>query len=275
MVDIECFGATDIGQRRATNQDHFVVGDLQKHMGMEYSSVSFESPKFFGQPMGKLMLVADGMGGANAGEVASELAIKSTVEFLLNSMHWLYNPSEPEVEKFVKDLKNAACFSHQLVRDDADGEPAKRGMGSTLTVAYVVWPMLYLLHVGDSRCYLWHQKRLSLLTKDQTFAQYLFDHGSLSESEFEASPYHNVLISAIGIDDQPVAAVYRQRLDYGDRIMLCSDGVNRHLDDQAIGDILSSDANSKSMCDQVISRANELGGEDNITAVIAKFQQPS
>ena len=275
MVDIECFGMTDIGKKRESNEDHFVIGDLHKHLATEYASVRLDAKDTFGGTKGKLLLVADGMGGLNAGEVASELAIKSTVEFLLNSMHWLFHPAEPEISQFMDDLKNAACFSHFVVRNDADNDPSHRGMGSTLTVAYVVWPMLYVLHVGDSRCYLFHQGKTGLLTKDQTYAQYLFDEGHLSLEQFQNSKYHHILTSAIGIDGQPDAAVYRQRLEYGDRILLCSDGVNRHLSDAEIGSYLEREASSQRIVSSIVDAANALGGCDNITTVVAKFLQPT
>lgn len=274
-VDIECCGATDIGRRRELNQDHFVVGDLRKHLAAEYSSVKLGPQDTFGDPMGKLLLVADGMGGANAGDVASELAVKSTVDYLLGSMHWLFHPSEVEVEQFVSDLKEAACFSHYAVRSDAENDPTHRGMGSTLTVAYVVWPMMYVLHIGDSRCYLLRDNQLGLLTKDQTFAQHLYDHGQLTDEEFKESNYHNVLLSAIGIEGQPDAVVYRQRLEFGDRVMLCSDGVNLHLNDDQICESMKKEVSAESICREIIDLANEEGGHDNITTVVAKFLRPS
>jgi protein phosphatase len=274
-VDIECFGMTDIGEVRTLNQDHFVVGDLHKHMGTGYSSINFDAPQVFGDPMGKLLLVADGMGGGNAGEVASELAAKSTVKYLLNSMHWLFHPTQPEIQQFIDDLKEAACFSHNVVRDDAKRQPERYGMGTTLTVAYIVWPMLYVLHVGDSRCYLLHQGKLGLLTKDQTFAQCLLDRGHISTEEFEESPYQNVLTSAIGVEGQPDAAVYQQRLSYGDRILLCSDGVNRHLSDEQIESHLRADLMSADICKRITHQANELGGRDNVTTVVACFLDPT
>ena len=275
FVDIECYGATDIGRVRDVNEDHFVIGNLHKHMATEYSSVRLDAKETFGGPMGKLFLVADGMGGAKAGEVASELAIKSTVEFLLNSMHWLFHPKQSEIEQFISDLKHAACFSHSMVLRDAEKNPQQKGMGSTLTVAYVVWPMLYVLHVGDSRCYLRHRETTGLLTKDQTFAQYLYDRGHLSLDEFHDSKYHHLLTSAIGIEgDSLDAAVYRQRLDYGDRILLCSDGVNRYLSDIEIGQHLEQNKTAHEICQSVVDAANQRGGRDNITTVVAKFVKP-
>ena len=274
LVDIECFGMTDVGRRRETNQDHFVIGNLHKHMATEYSSIRLEASESFGGAMGKLLLVADGMGGPSAGDIASELAIKSTVEYVLNSMHWLIHPFEPGIEKFISDLKNAAWFSHFVVRDDSENDPTHAGMGTTLTIAYVVWPMLCVVHVGDSRCYLQHRGSTAQLTKDQTFAQYLYDNGHLSEEELQESDYHNVLMSAIGIDGEPDVAVYRQQLEFGDRLLICSDGVNGHLNDQQIGELLEQDQTARQICKSIVDESNSLGGADNITAVVAKFLQP-
>ncbi len=273
-VEIDCHGMTDIGRLRETNQDHFLISDLRKHLSAEQSSFTLEAPEVYGDPLGKLLLVADGMGGANAGEVASELAIKATVKFLLNSMHWLLHPSPPEIEQFMLDLKKAACFSHQAVREDAAEKPDRQGMGSTLTVVYIVWPMMYVLHVGDSRCYLWHQGQLGLLTKDQTFAQFLYDQKKLTREEFVQSQYHHVLMSAIGMDSAPHAAVYRQRLQFGDKLLLCSDGVNLHLSHDEIERYLCETTDSRTICENVIGRSLELGGKDNATAIVAQFIRP-
>lgn len=268
---IECCGVTHVGQVRETNQDHFLIADLHKQMQVQSSSVPFDPPQLLGQPMGKLFMVADGMGGMNAGEVASELATKSTADFLLNSMHWLFHPTEPEMENFVEDLKDAACFSHTIVRDDSDVVPQHRGMGTTLTVAYLVWPLLHVLHVGDSRCYISRQGQLQLLTRDQTLAQHLMDRGDLDEEQMRGSPFQHVLMSAIGAEGQPEAVVYRQRLEPGDRLLLCTDGVNNHLSDAEIGELINADKDVTEICDQIVALANERGGNDNITVVLARF----
>lgn len=269
-VKLDCFGMTDIGKVRATNQDHFLIADLQKHMRIQASSVPINPDQIFGQTMGKLMLVADGMGGANAGEVASELAVESMAKFLLTSMHWLIQPAQPEVEQFVEDLKAAARFSHEVVRDDAGRDPTHQGMGSTLTVAYLLWPMLYVLHVGDSRCYLFRNGELELLTKDQTLAQHLYEHGHLNQAEFEKSQFHNVLMSAIGAETDLNAVVYRRRLTGGDKLLLCSDGVNAHLNDEQIGQLMGVSASPQSICESIISNVNERGGRDNVTVIVTE-----
>ncbi|MGI9518189.1 MAG: PP2C family protein-serine/threonine phosphatase, partial [Pirellulaceae bacterium] len=202
-VVIQCAGKTDVGLQRETNQDQFLIADLHKNMHVLSSSIELDDQQVFGESMGKVLFIADGMGGMNAGDVASKLAIDATTRFLLNSMHWLFDPRQPEVERFVEDLKEAAVFTHGIVRQDAETVPHHTGMGTTLTLACIIWPMLYVLHVGDSRCYVMHKNDLVLLTRDQTFAQYLLDSGALSSEQFKNSPLKHVLISAIGGSDQP------------------------------------------------------------------------
>lgn len=267
-VDVDCAGQTDIGVARDVNQDHFLIADLHKNMHVQGSSVPFEQPELYGNVMGKLLLVADGMGGAQAGEIASQMAIQAMAEHLLNSMHWLLFPKQPEIEQFIQDLKAGVLWTHQVVRHDSETDPSHRGMGTTLTVAYLMWPMLYVLHVGDSRCYILRDKWIQRLTKDQTLAQMLYDRGQLTENEFQESPYHHVLTSAIGSEGRPEAVVYKTRLAPGDRILLCSDGVNAHLDDKEIESILAQGPSASEVCQKLIDTANERGGHDNVTAVV-------
>ncbi len=268
---IDCWGITDRGRVRESNQDQFLIADLHKEMNVEASSVAFDPRRVTGDSMAKLMMVADGMGGMNAGEVASELATKSTAYFLLNSMHWLLHPTAPEIEQFVEDLKDAACFTHAVIRDDSDAIPQHHGMGSTLTVAWLVWPLLHVLHVGDSRCYLSRGGHLRLLTHDQTLAQHLMDRGDLNAEQMRESPFQHVLMSAIGAEGQPTAVVYRQHMQPGDRLLLCTDGVNRHLTDEDIGQILQASKSPRKICQEIVDLANTRGGQDNVTVVVAKL----
>lgn len=263
-----CAGQTDIGMRRKTNQDQYFIADLHKNMHVQDSSVHENGTHLYGQSLGKLMLVADGMGGENAGDVASEMATSNVVHFLLNSMHWLSHPTETEVHTFIKDLKSAACFTHQMVSQNAEEDPEHHGMGTTLTMAYLIWPMLYVLHVGDSRCYLLRDGRLRKLTKDQTLGQELADLGFYGDKGPEGSPFENVLVSAIGIKGEPEALVYRAQLMPGDRILLCSDGLNAHLSDAEIGEHLSGSFPPQTICQQMINLANERGGRDNTTVIV-------
>ena len=268
-VDIRCRGRTDMGCRRDSNQDHYLIADLHKNMLVLDSSVEVPSPHLSGEAMGKLMLVADGMGGANAGELASQMAIQEMSRHLLNSMHWLYCPDPSEVERFVEDLREGAIRSHSVVKSDGDSDPLRQGMGTTLTMAFLLWPSLYVVHIGDSRCYVLRGEELVRVTHDQTLAQLLFDKGELSESELAESPYHNVLYSAIGSQQKPEAMAYRYDLLPGDKILLCTDGLNRHVEDEEIGKRLQASCDPGTVCDELVDLANERGGIDNITVLAA------
>ncbi len=272
-VAIGCYGMTHVGRQRTMNQDHFLIADFKKHLSVEGASFSCPDPQVFGDTMGKMMLVADGMGGANAGEVASQLAISSLVQYLLNSMHWILRPSRQESENLVSELKSAAQFAHSVLCKDVENEPDHRGMGTTLTVAYLVWPMLYVLHVGDSRCYLFRQGRLQQLTDDQTLAQTLLETGYLSREEFESSKYHNVLVSAIGVEGGPQTLIYSRRLKPGDKLMLCSDGLTAHLKDEDIAQWMQRSKTPEEACQGMIDLANERGGRDNSTAIVVNCFQ--
>jgi len=268
--DLEVAGRTDIGLRRAVNQDHFLIADLHKNLHILAGSSPCRDENLYGSTMGKLLVVADGMGGAQAGEVASELAIETLGQHLLNSMHWLFHPSLSEIQNFLEDLRSAALRSHETVIHASSRRPDYRGMGTTLTVAYVVWPMLYVLHVGDSRCYVLRKNSLQLLTRDQTLAQHLHDCGQLTNEDLERSPYRHVLLSVIGGNDEiPDAAVLKTRLVDGDRVLLCSDGLNAHVSDTEIERILASGKTADGVCCELIELANERGGADNITTMVA------
>lgn len=268
-VELDCAGRTDIGQKRQVNQDQFLIANLYKSMHVQQASTPFAESLLAGETMGKMLFVADGVGGACAGEVASEMAIQTMAQYLLNSMHWLFHPKQPEIEKFISDLKSGAEQSHEAVRQDAQNHPEHRGMGSTLTFAYLMWPMMYVLHIGDSRCYVLRENSLQQITRDQTLAQQLLDCGHLSGAEFEQSPYHNVLLSAIGAESGADADVYKTRLLAGDRVMLCSDGINAHLNDDEIKEILASADSAAHICDSFVEETNRRGGRDNITVVVA------
>jgi protein phosphatase len=267
-VNLDCAGRTDIGKKRQTNQDQFLIANLHKSMHVQQASTPFAESPLASETMGKMLFVADGVGGACAGEVASEMAIQTMAQYLLNSMHWLFHPKQPEIEKFISDLKSGAQQSHQAVCEDAQHHPEHRGMGSTLTFAYLMWPMMYVLHIGDSRCYVLREDSLQQITRDQTLAQQLMDCGQLSGSEFEQSPYHNVLLSAIGAESGADADVYKTRLLAGDRVMLCSDGINAHLKDDQIKKILASANTAQQICDAFVEETNRRGGRDNITVVV-------
>lgn len=274
-IQINCWGMTDTGRARNENQDQFLVAELQKQMAIQSSSVDFQTPSGRTHNCGKLLMVADGMGGMRAGDVASAITIKSTADFLLRSMHWPLFPTTPEFQTFTHDLKKAAAFTDAMVRNSVLAFPQYMGLGSTLTAAYIHWPKLYVLHVGDSRCYLLRNNKIQLLTHDQTLAQQLCDCGKMSSEQAENSSFRHVLSNAIGSDRKLEAMVYQQPLKLGDRLLLCSDGVNQHLSDNELEELLSVDQSPQLTSETIIALVNHRGGLDNSTVVVAAIETPS
>ena len=274
VVEFDFFGLSDIGKQRASNQDQFLIAQLHKFMHVNQSSFQFENDLVCGEPMGTLMFVADGIGGGPAGDVASRMAIEEVSGFVLNSMHWLHSDDPSPSEVFVNDLIAAINRTHRIVRTNADVHAGRYGMGTTLTLAYIVWPNLYVVHVGDSRCYHLHQNEFLRITTDQTIGQSLCEQGILKPDELDESQYGHVLWSCIGAVDDPTAVIYQRKLCYGDVVLLCSDGVTRHLSDEQLNELVSSSLPCEEICRTVIDRCNDAGGMDNISVVMTRCVQP-
>ena len=270
---MDCYGRTHVGMVRETNEDQFLIADLKKSVVIHQTSLSYdEETELLGGSQAKLMLVADGVGGNAAGERASSLAVEGVIQYLLNAMHWMFRPEDDREETFLQDLKSALSFTQERIQHAAEAVPEQAGMGSTLTAAYVVWPTLYLIHAGDSRAYLYRNGKLTLLTHDQTYAQALADAGVLKPEQVHTSPLNHVLSSLLGCDPSHLEPlVYKYKLALNDSLVLCTDGLTRHLSDERIAGILSKSSCSKTATSELIQAANDAGGRDNVTVIVARF----
>ena len=150
-------------------------------------------------------------------------------------------------------------------------------MATTVTLAYLLWPRLFVVHAGDSRCYLLRGSRFRQITKDQTVAQSLVESGQLPPEDVETSKWSHVLWNVVGGDDVELTSeVYKARLEPGDTLLLCSDGLTRHLTDQQIVQVLEAEKETEAACHRMVDAANEAGGTDNITVIVARFfEEPS
>lgn len=270
---MDCFGESDTGLVRDTNEDQFLIADLKKSVVIHQTSLSYDDEtELHGGSQAKLMLVADGVGGNAAGERASSLALEGVVQYLLNAMHWMFKPEEDREDAFLDDLKSALSFTQEKIQHAAEAVPDQQGMGTTITMAYLVWPHVYLVHAGDSRAYLFRDGSLVKLTHDQTYAQALADAGVFEPEQIETSPLNHVLSSLVGCDpDQLDPQVYKCRLQLNDALLLCTDGLTRHLSDDQIAAQLATGHCCRTSCQQFIADAKEAGGQDNITVVLARF----
>lgn len=269
---VDCFGRTDIGNVRTSNQDQFLIADLRKSIVIHHSSLGYEQQtQFSGASRAKLFVVADGMGGYEGGERASLLAVEGVIKYMLTNLHWPISCAASHEQHFFRGLHNALEYSERQIRTIAEVYPEQSQMGTTLTLAWVVWPSAYLIHVGDSRAYLFRNGKLKQLSHDQTLAQALADNGVIEASEVAHHRFSHVLISALGCTASMEPWYGRHNLEPGDKLMICSDGLTNHVSDEEIARILTANESSEDACNRLIEKAKEAGGRDNVTVVLGRF----
>ncbi len=267
------FGLTDVGRVRETNQDQFLIAQLNKSMLIKSTSLDLNHrSRLFGNVQGQLLLVADGMGGHAAGERASSLAVDHLIGRLLNSVHWFFRVGDDCEQGFVEALKELLQDAHVRILREASKSSDQHGMGTTLTMAHLVWPRMYVAHAGDTRCYLIRGGEARQLTTDHTLARQLVEAGGLNPEDEAKSRWSNVLWNVLGgnRDGGLMAEVRKAELQEGDTVVLCSDGLHRYLDEQTLARIVDEEPDPPSICRRLVKIANEAGGEDNITVVVSR-----
>lgn len=272
LAEIDAAGETSIGLRRPKNEDQFLVATIRRQLCIDDSSVSFGDNWIRAHVDGKVVAVADGMGGTADGDVASRIAIESVVDYLTMVMPWLDGDDAQVTRRSLPGvrhgLSDAMQQSDQAVKVAAARGVGKGTMGTTLTIAYIHFPMLYVAHVGDSRCYLWREGNISLLTHDHTVAQQVRDQGGQMEP---GSRWSHVLWNAITGSSTTHAHPEIQRFDLeiGDVVLLCSDGLTKHIADEQIAAIINDADDAASVAKRLVAAANAEGGSDNITVALA------
>jgi serine/threonine protein phosphatase PrpC len=271
-VQVESAGLTSTGKQRNNNQDQFLIGELKRSLLVRSSSLGFsDDSRLTGGPLGYFFIVADGMGGHRGGAEASRFALQFSANAILNSPNWTV-ASESEEESFLERLREIFRGAHAAIEELSKTTPGCEGMGTTLTVAYVSWPKLFIVHAGDTRCYLYRNSELQLITRDHTVANEMIRKGQLAAEDLERSHWSNVLVNALGAGAESVVPdTYKVNLRANDSILLCSDGLNKHVSEMQIGKALSVADDPDIICEQLVEMANQGGGSDNITVVTARF----
>ena len=269
--ELDLFGITHPGQVRSTNQDHFLLCTVHPQVVVHATSLpDVEHITLRGERVATIMLVADGVGGSVDGSEASRLATIAVTEYFASAMRCYHTVGSASEHEFTEALREAAIDAHRRVRAQADAQFDGRSMATTLSVAIVVWPWLYVVQVGDSRCYTWRDGVLQQVTRDQTIAQELIDRGALSAERAQNSPLHHVLSSAIGAEEAlPVIS----RVDIGQRGMVtlvCSDGLTKHVSDEEIGAAIARMTSAEQLCRELVDLVLERGGSDNVTIVVGR-----
>lgn len=268
---VESFGLTDRGRVRQTNEDQFVTATLMRALWIQQSSVQ-QSEVHYARDRGQVFIVADGMGGVAGGEKASALAVSALEGFLLNALRWLLALDGAEGTGVLRDFKAAIQRADACVYAAAANNPGLRGMGTTLTMAYSCGTDLFVAHVGDSRCYLLRGGVLLQLTRDDTLVQQMVEKGILSPEKAADHEFRHVITNVLGGSTPGVhAEVHRLGLEAGDVVLLCTDGLTGMVPDDQIATVLQACPGPQQACEQLVRLANEQGGKDNITAVVARY----
>lgn len=255
-VTVTAYGLTDPGRVRQNNEDAFLVALLADAAAGASPSEVVTYPA---DEHAVILAVSDGMGGADAGEVASALVVQSLRDALMNAEGDL-----DEATKHAVERANRAVW-------DAAKEPGKKGMGATVTAVCVQGNQAHIAEVGDSRAYLVRNGRIRQVTRDQSFVQFLVDSGALKPEEAEKYPMKNVVLQAMGQNPDVQVALGRLELRRGDWLLLCSDGLSGMVKAEEMRDAIMAEPTLDAACRRLIALANERGGEDNITVVIAEI----
>ncbi len=269
--ELDLFGLTHPGLVRKENQDHFLLCTIHPQVVVHATSLPVpDQLPLRGQRLATLLLVADGVGGTAAGADASRLATESITSYVSSTLRCYHTAGSSADTEFLDALKAAAFEAHNAVRAEALANPEVRRMATTLTLAMAVWPWAYVVQVGDSRLYHYSGGTLRQVTRDQTMAQDLVDRGALPKDRLASSPFRNVLISAIGGEAAEPEVI---RIDISERgcvLLLCSDGVTKHVSDEVLAEQVKHMESSEQLCRTILELALAGGGSDNITVIAGR-----
>jgi protein phosphatase len=269
---VRAFGLTDKGRVRSSNEDHFLIAELSRILRVQQTSLS-QAAAYEARGRGQVLLVADGMGGHAAGEVASALSVEVVEAFVVELLRRFSHLRPADEHGVISDLREAVGRADARIFEEVGRHPEFAGMGTTLTLAFVSGRRLFVMHAGDSRCYLFRGGQLHRLTEDHTMVAEMVGRGLLSPEEARSHPYRHVVTNVLGGDHAGVSVeVRRADLETGDVVLLCSDGLTDMLDDGRIATVLAAEVEPQTACERLVAEANEAGGKDNVTAVVARFE---
>jgi len=273
LAAIDLAAVTHPGHVRENNEDHYLIAQFGRSLKTVLTNldegVLAQSYDFTGYGL----LVADGLGGLAAGEVASSTALAKLVELVVETPDWMLGlRREQDVSTVVQRMTQRFMKIDQTLKEQAERDTTLRGMGTTLTVAATLGNDMIVGHVGDSRAYLFHDQRLMQLTTDHTLAQALIDAGVARPDEPATRSTRHVLTAALGSPGQQVdPQIHRGQLSAGDQILLCTDGLTEMVDDRTISNVLQDTTSAQGACQSLVNLALAAGGLDNITVVLARF----
>ena len=276
LVQIDVSALSHPGYHREHNEDHYFISRLGRTLQTIDTSLHTGDVPEHSEEVNYVMIVADGIGGHAAGEVASRMAISALISLALELPDWILRADEAHAGEIERRSRTRVQEVGAMLIARADSDPALAGMGTTLTAVRSLGRDLMITHVGDSRAYLFRAGTLHRLTRDHTYAQLLVDVGQLAPGDVASSPHRHLLTNALGgsITDVQVDTD-RLRLENGDRVLLCSDGLTDLVDDATITGILKGTTTSKQACERLVQQALDAGGRDNVTVIVAAYALPA
>lgn len=262
MAQIAFFGISDPGLKRTNNEDHFIVADLtRKTLGVKNNCVLSRMIPHEVGPQGTLLAVADGLGGYEAGEVASQIAVAVTAQALCSPKDATLSPA--------KQLFRAIRVAHHAIRRRQSPASHNGRMSSTLTAVHIGQQVMTVAQVGDSRAYLYSRGCLVQLTEDQTMVNMLQKKGLITEEEARTHTERHLVLQALGQGEKLLPDVRRFRFRDNDCLLLCTDGLSSYVTEKQIKAILRTEHSEDARCRRLIEAANAAGGNDNVTVLMA------
>lgn len=275
LTQVDLGACSHQGKVRTNNEDCFLVTRLERSLSTLLTNLPAGHVPDRQSEVAYAMLVADGMGGAAAGEVASSTAISELVKLGLQTPDWHMRLDNEGVNEVLARFNERFGKVREALIDRAATEPSLSGMGTTMTLAVSLGTNLIIVHVGDSRAYLFHEGQLHQLTRDQTLAQDLAELGVISPENAAKHPGRHVLTGALATQGEEAQAEFHQVwLADGDQVLLCTDGLTEMVTDAAILEVLRKPGSASDACRTLVDLALEGGGVDNVTAVLARYRIP-
>lgn len=270
-LTVKTFGITDKGRVRPTNEDQFLIAELSKSMRVWQTSLP-EPALQVGEERAHLFLVADGMGGHQAGERASALAVTAIEQFALNRFRWFFQADSGGAQKILTQFQAAFRQADASIVGEAAEHPELAGMGTTVTMAFHLGAQVCVVHVGDSRAYVYRGGHLEQLTQDHTVSADMVRAGALRQDQLASHRFRHVITNVVGGKEVGVHVEAQAfEVHAGDWLLLCSDGLTEMVSDEAIAATLAADPAPEDAAKALVALADQAGGKDNITVLLVQF----
>jgi protein phosphatase len=273
QVQVDLGALSHQGLVRSRNEDHYLVIRFGRALETLLTNLPHNEVPGRAEEVGYGLLVADGIGGAAAGDLASRMAISRLISLVLYTPDWILSTSESAAQQVMQRMAERFRHVDSALRGHSRGDPNLAGMGTTMTLACSLGATAIIGHIGDSRAYVFRDGELHQLTRDHTLVQSLVDLGRLTPEQAARHPCRHVLTHSLGGGDYRYEGDFqRTTLAEGDQLLLCTDGLTEMVNHATLAAILGSAASANEACQALVAAALKNGGKDNVTVVVARYR---